>query len=64
MSCWLVYYTSIRRTHLIDVTTNIYSSPYVTAVGATFLPYPRDAYIDAEVAVNRFPSGGGVSLII
>lgn len=41
-----------------NVLTNASSSPYVTAVGATFLPYPHNAFIDAEVAVNRFPSGG------
>lgn len=37
--------------------------PYITSVGATFLPYPRNAFEDAEVAVNRFASGGGFSNI-
>jgi tripeptidyl-peptidase-1 len=37
--------------------------PYVTAVGATTLPPGASASSDAEVAVTRFPSGGGFSNI-
>lgn len=37
------------------------SCPYITAVGATVLT--GDATKDAEVAVTRFPSGGGFSNI-
>lgn len=37
--------------------------PYITAVGATYLPPGADAQSDAEVAVTRFPSGGGFSNI-
>ncbi|KAL8663945.1 MAG: hypothetical protein Q9202_003494 [Teloschistes flavicans] len=37
--------------------------PYVTAVGATFLPPGASAQKDQEVAVTRFPSGGGFSNI-
>jgi tripeptidyl-peptidase-1 len=33
--------------------------PYVTAVGATFLPPGGNVFIDEETAVSRFPSGGG-----
>ena len=39
------------------------SCPYVTALGATFLPAGASAKQDAEVAVTRFPSGGGFSNI-
>lgn len=39
------------------------SCPYVTAAGATFLPPGGDATKDQEVAVTRFPSGGGFSNI-
>ena len=39
------------------------SCPYVTALGATFLPPGASAQQDAEVAVTRFPSGGGFSNI-
>lgn len=37
--------------------------PYVTALGATFLPAGASAQKDQEVAVTRFPSGGGFSNI-
>ena len=37
--------------------------PYVTALGATFLPPGGSAAKDQEVAVTRFPSGGGFSNI-
>ena len=37
--------------------------PYVTAVGATFLPTGADVTKDQETAVTRFPSGGGFSNI-
>ena len=37
--------------------------PYVTAVGATFLPRGADVNKDQETAVTRFPSGGGFSNI-
>lgn len=37
--------------------------PYVTAVGATFLPPGADVTKDQETAVTRFPSGGGFSNI-
>ncbi|RMY17954.1 hypothetical protein D0867_05667 [Hortaea werneckii] len=39
------------------------SCPYVTAAGATFLPTGGDPEKDEEVAVTRFPSGGGFSNI-
>jgi len=39
------------------------SCPYVTALGATYLPPGASASADAEVAVMRFPSGGGFSNI-
>lgn len=39
------------------------SCPYITAVGATFLPPGGSAVKDQEVAVSRFPSGGGFSNI-
>ena len=39
------------------------SCPYVTALGATFLPPGASAAKDQEVAVTRFPSGGGFSNI-
>lgn len=39
------------------------SCPYLTAVGATFLPAGGDPKKDQEVAVTRFPSGGGFSNI-
>jgi tripeptidyl-peptidase-1 len=39
------------------------SCPYLTAVGATYLPTGADASKDEEVAVTRFPSGGGFSNI-
>ena len=35
--------------------------PYLTAAGATFLPPGGDVTKDQEVAVTRFPSGGGFS---
>lgn len=34
--------------------------PYITAVGATYLPSGANVYTDSEVAVSRFGSGGGV----
>ena len=37
--------------------------PYLTTLGATFLPPGASAAQDAEVAVTRFPSGGGFSNI-
>lgn len=37
--------------------------PYITAVGATFLPPGANVSQDQEVAVTRFPSGGGFSNI-
>ncbi|KAF1990249.1 putative alkaline serine protease AorO [Aulographum hederae CBS 113979] len=37
--------------------------PYLTAAGATFLPTGGDVTKDQEVAVSRFPSGGGFSNI-
>lgn len=39
------------------------SCPYLTAVGATYLPTGADVYSDQEIAVTRFPSGGGFSNI-
>ncbi|EME46777.1 hypothetical protein DOTSEDRAFT_127175 [Dothistroma septosporum NZE10] len=39
------------------------SCPYITAAGATLLPPGGDPKKDAEVAVTRFPSGGGFSNI-
>jgi tripeptidyl-peptidase-1 len=39
------------------------SCPYLTAVGATYLPAGADVKKDQEVAVTRFPSGGGFSNI-
>jgi tripeptidyl-peptidase-1 len=39
------------------------SCPYLTAVGATYLPTGGSAAKDEEVAVTRFPSGGGFSNI-
>ncbi|KAI4154970.1 MAG: hypothetical protein LQ340_001318, partial [Diploschistes diacapsis] len=39
------------------------SCPYVTALGATYLPPGASAVGDHEVAVTRFPSGGGFSNI-
>lgn len=39
------------------------SCPYITAAGATFLPTGGDPTKDQEVAVTRFPSGGGFSNI-
>ena len=36
---------------------------YLTAVGATYLPTGADVTKDEEVAVSRFPSGGGFSNI-
>lgn len=33
--------------------------PYLTTVGATYLPPGGNVYMDQEVAVTRFPSGGG-----
>lgn len=39
------------------------SCPYVTAVGATYLPPGGSAAKDQEIAVTRFPSGGGFSNI-
>lgn len=39
------------------------SCPYVTALGATYLPKGGDPKKDQEVAVTRFPSGGGFSNI-
>lgn len=39
------------------------SCPYVTALGATYLPTGAKVAADAEVAVSRFPSGGGFSNI-
>lgn len=37
--------------------------PYITAVGATYLPPGANATTDQEVAVTSFPSGGGFSNI-
>lgn len=37
--------------------------PYITTVGATYLPSGASAKADEEVAVTRFPSGGGFSNI-
>lgn len=37
--------------------------PYITAVGATYLPPGANVSQDQEVAVTRFPSGGGFSNI-
>ena len=37
--------------------------PYITALGATFLPPGANVRKDEEVAVTRFPSGGGFSNI-
>ncbi|KAK6439473.1 hypothetical protein LTR95_004324 [Oleoguttula sp. CCFEE 5521] len=39
------------------------SCPYVTSAGATYLPPGGSAAKDEEVAVTRFPSGGGFSNI-
>ena len=39
------------------------SCPYLTSAGATYLPPGASAKQDAEVAVTRFPSGGGFSNI-
>jgi tripeptidyl-peptidase-1 len=39
------------------------SCPYLTAVGATYLPTGGNVYKDQEIAVTRFPSGGGFSNI-
>ncbi|OQN98397.1 hypothetical protein B0A48_15665 [Cryoendolithus antarcticus] len=39
------------------------SCPYITTLGATTLPVGASAAADAEVAVTRFPSGGGFSNI-
>lgn len=37
------------------------SCPYITTVGATYLPTGANVKKDEEVAVTRFPSGGGFS---
>ncbi|MCJ1282915.1 Tripeptidyl-peptidase sed1 [Xylographa opegraphella] len=37
--------------------------PYLTTLGATFLPPGANVKTDSEVAVTRFPSGGGFSNI-
>ena len=37
--------------------------PYLTTLGATFLPSGADVSTDSEIAVTRFPSGGGFSNI-
>lgn len=37
--------------------------PYLTTLGATFLPVGGDVFKDEETAVTRFPSGGGFSNI-
>jgi tripeptidyl-peptidase I len=37
--------------------------PYITTVGATYLPSGANAQTDAETAVTRFGSGGGFSNI-
>jgi tripeptidyl-peptidase-1 len=37
--------------------------PYLTTLGATYLPTGADVKTDQEVAVTRFPSGGGFSNI-
>ncbi|KAJ5645872.1 hypothetical protein N7490_002244 [Penicillium lividum] len=39
------------------------SCPYMTAVGATYLPLGAKVQDHGEVAVSRFPSGGGFSNI-
>lgn len=36
------------------------SCPYVTAVGATYLPAGANVYTDEEIAVTSFGSGGGM----
>ena len=38
--------------------------PYITSVGGTYLPPGASAIGDNEVAVTRFPSGGGFSNIV
>lgn len=37
--------------------------PYLTTLGATVLPPGADVHKDSEIAVTRFPSGGGFSNI-
>ena len=37
--------------------------PYLTTLGATFLPSGANVSTDSEIAVTRFPSGGGFSNI-
>jgi tripeptidyl-peptidase I len=37
------------------------SCPYIVSAGATYLPLGANVHTDAEVAVTRFPSGGGFS---
>ena len=37
--------------------------PYITSIGATYLPPGASAFADEEVAVTSFPSGGGFSNI-
>jgi tripeptidyl-peptidase-1 len=39
------------------------TSPYITTVGASYLPPGGNTKTDAEVAVTRFGSGGGFSNI-
>jgi len=39
------------------------SCPYITAAGGSYLPRGANVRIDAERAVDRFPSGGGFSNI-
>lgn len=75
----LVSFTSLPTSshsacHILSKPTNISTGkifspdfpatcPYVTVVGGTTLPTGANVAIDAEVAVTRFPSGGGFSNI-
>lgn len=43
--------------------TDSLRSPYITAAGSTYLPRGANVHIDAEIATDRFPSGGGFSNI-
>lgn len=35
--------------------------PYIVSAGATYLPLGANVHADSEIAVTRFPSGGGFS---
>lgn len=37
--------------------------PYITTAGSTYLPRGAKVAVDAEIATDRFPSGGGFSNI-